>query len=152
MNTTETSGAYTLELTHTFRARREEVFAAWTEAEQLVQWFGSLGSKTTDAKVDLRIGGEYRLAMTLADGRQIVLYGTFREVNAPEKLVYTWEADGPDMGDIRNTLVTVEFQARGEWTDLRLHHEALPNRPACERHEQGWKGCFENLTRYMKSK
>ena len=150
MNTAAESDTYSLELTHTFSAPRDEVFAAWTEGDQLMQWFGSEGSKTTNAKVDLRVGGGYRMEMTLADGQKIAVRGAFREVSVPEKLVYTWEVDAHDMGDIRNSLVTVVFEERGEWTDLRLRHEALPDQPACERHEQGWKGCFESLTKHMK--
>jgi len=150
MNTTAESDTHSLELTHTFSAPRDEVFAAWTQAEQLVQWFGSQGSKTTHAEVDLRVGGGYRMEMILAEGQKFAVYGTFREVSAPEKLVYTWEFDTPELGQVRNSLVTVVFEERGEWTDLRLRHEALPDQPTCERHEQGWKGCFESLAGHMK--
>ncbi len=61
MNAAAESDTYSLELTHTFSAPRDEVSAAWTQAEQLVQWFGSQGSKTTHAEVDLRVGGGYRM-------------------------------------------------------------------------------------------
>ena len=44
-------------------APREEVFRAWTEPEQLKQWWGPGGYTTQYAEVDLRAGGRYLLVM-----------------------------------------------------------------------------------------
>ncbi|MHC4406373.1 MAG: SRPBCC family protein [Planctomycetota bacterium] len=140
---------YELELTHTFSAPRDEVFQAWTQAEQLIQWFGSHGSKVMDAKVDLRVGGQYHINIRLVEGQKVLVHGTFRQVRVPERLVYTWSVDAPDVGDVRESLVTVEFRERGQRTDLSLRHEALPDEAARERHQQGWKGCFESLAAHV---
>ncbi len=49
-------------LTRRLRARPEKVYAAWTQAEQLMQWFGPPNMKpaTLDAELDVRTGGRYR--------------------------------------------------------------------------------------------
>lgn len=150
MTAAQESAAYNVELTHTFNAPRDEVFAAWTEAEQLVQWFGSHGSEVTGAAVDLRVGGAWHMDITLIEGEKIKVHGTFREIVVPQRLVYTWFVDGPRVGGIKDTLVTVEFRARGDWTDLSLRHEALPDEPARERHAQGWAGCCQSLEEHLK--
>ncbi len=151
MTATQESETCSLELTHTFNAPREEVCNAWTEGEQILQWFGSKGSKTLEATVDLRVGGEWSMTHRLANGQKITIHGTFREVVVPEKLVYTWSYSAPELGEVRDSVVTVEFRQRGEWTDLSLHHESLPDQAACDRHEEGWKGCFESLDSHVQT-
>jgi uncharacterized protein YndB with AHSA1/START domain len=51
-----------LTLGRTFAARREHVFAAWTEPEQIKQWFGPDTCKVLEAYVDLRVGGSITFA------------------------------------------------------------------------------------------
>ncbi len=151
MTATQQAETYSLELTHTFSAPRDTVFNAWTEGEQILQWFGSEASKTLEATVDLRVGGEWSMTLRLANGQRITFHGAFREVVVPEKLVYTWSYSTPELGVVRDSVVTVEFRERGEWTELSLRHEALPDQAACDRHEEGWKGCFESLESHMKT-
>ena len=81
----------TLRLTRTFAAPRKKIFRAWTEPEALKKWWGPEGYATPLAEVDLRVGGRYRLGMRkLPKGDLFYLVGTYREVQPPEKLVYTW--------------------------------------------------------------
>lgn len=85
-----------LEIRRTFEAPREKVFEAWTLPEALTQWWGPEGYATPSAEVDLRPGGRYRLGMKkLPDGEIFYLSGAYREVRAPEKLVYTWRWNTP---------------------------------------------------------
>ena len=93
MTATESQSTFSLDLQHTFSDPRERVFDAWTQPDQLVQWFGSPGSKTTNAEVDLRVGGAYSLTIETAQFGLVRVFGIFREVSAPEKLVYTWCVD-----------------------------------------------------------
>jgi uncharacterized protein YndB with AHSA1/START domain len=72
-------------------APREEVFRAWTEPEKLKQWWSPGGYTTKYAEVDLRTGGRYLLVMQPPDGEPFHLAGTYREIVAPERLVYTWK-------------------------------------------------------------
>ena len=151
MTATESQSTFSLDLQHTFSDPRERVFDAWTQPDQLVQWFGSPGSKTTNAEVDLRVGGAYSLTIETAQFGLVRVFGIFREVSAPEKLVYTWCVDPSPGVPVRDSLVTVEFSARGEWTDVALRHEALPDEETRRRHNDGWNGCFEGLAGYLQA-
>lgn len=73
--------------------------------------------------------------------------GTYREVDPPKRLAYTWrwESD-PDSPD---TLVTVEFRDRGGSTDVVLTHELFPNEEARRQHDQGWTACLEKLAQLV---
>ncbi len=78
-----------LSITRTFAAPRERVFQAWTDPEELKKWWGPDGYTTPSAEVDLKVGGSYRFAMKPPGGEVFFLSGEYREVRAPEKLVYT---------------------------------------------------------------
>jgi uncharacterized protein YndB with AHSA1/START domain len=133
-----------LQLTRTFAASRDQVFRAWTEPEQLKQWWGPPGYEALVVEVDLRAGGRYRIGMReLPSGEVFYLSGVYEEVQPPERLVYTWrwEAESADS----ETRVTVEFRDRGRATEVVLTHEMFPTRPARDQHQAGWTGCLEKF-------
>ena len=138
----------TLRLTRVFAAPREKVFRAWTSPEALTQWWGPPGHGTASAEVDLRAGGRYRLGMRkLPDGAIFYLSGAYREVKAPERLVYTWRWEAePEYGE---TVVTVEFRDRGTSTEVVLTHELFPTETLREQHGQGWSGCLDRLAELL---
>jgi len=133
-------------LTRTFAAPREKVFRAWTDPEELKKWWGPVGYATPIAKVGLRVGGKYRLGMRkLPDGKIFHLSGTYREVRASEKLVYTWFWENePELGE---TLVTVEFRARSSSTEVVVTHELFPNQKMRDDHYKGLNSCLNRLSR-----
>lgn len=134
-----------LELKRVFTAPREKVFQAWTTPEALKKWWGPEGYETPIAEVDLRVGGRYRLGMRkLPDGEVFYLLGAFREVTAPERLVYTWSWEGAhaEMGE---TLVTVEFRTAGQSTEVILTHELFPDEATRDEHVKGWSSCLDRL-------
>jgi len=135
---------HVLEIERTFDAPAEEVFEAWTSGEVLRRWFhGDPEWETPTAEVDLRVGGRYRIDMRAPDGTLHRVTGTYREVDPPNRLVYTWQWETTP--GATETLVTVEFHDRAGRTEVVLTHERLPDAEARARHEHGWNGCFEKL-------
>lgn len=149
MTTQETRSEITLNLTRTYSAPREEVFRAWTEPEALKRWFAPSDEFSTPiAEVDLRVGGAYRIGMKPPDQEDMfIVVGTYREVQPPERLVFTWSWEqGMDVGE---TLVTVEFHDREGSTEVVLTHELFPNEQARDKHNEGWSGCLERLEKIL---
>lgn len=139
----------TLQLTRTFTATREEVFRAWTDPEALKQWWlPGEGFSLPSAEIDLRVGGRYRLTMRNSQGELFYLGGTYREVRPPERLVYTWRWEHTEM-DVGDTLVTVDFRARGNSTEVAITHELFPSGALRDRHDVGWSACLERLARVV---
>ena len=147
-----------LQLTRVFDAPRELVFAAWTDANQFAQWFGAAacgGSSLRSVKVDARIGGKYRLQVQKPDGEFFTSVGVYREVKPSEKLVFTWqfEKDGSsdDYEEVEppEMLVTVEFKARGQQTELTLTHEKFASVESRDRHNEGWIRCLDSLGKFV---
>lgn len=131
-------------LRRTFAAPRERVFQAWTEPEALRKWLSPAGCSTPVAEVDLRVGGKYRIGMQFPHEEVFYVSGIYRTVQPPEKLVFTWRWEKPEM-DFGETLVTVEFHARGDATEVILTHEHFPTRDVSEQHSQGWSEIFDKL-------
>ena len=48
----------TLVMTHTFDATPERLFAAWTDPDQFMQWFGPHGMTNTHCRFDLRVAAD----------------------------------------------------------------------------------------------
>ena len=77
-----------------FAAPRALVWDAWTQPEQLAQWWGKRGWSTPAERIelDLRPGGTFALtSVSDADGSEMTLRAVYREVVAPERIA--WESD-----------------------------------------------------------
>jgi uncharacterized protein YndB with AHSA1/START domain len=99
-------------------APRELVFAAWTDPEQVVQWWGPRGFTTTSHEMSVTPGGVWRFVMHGPDGRDYKNKIIFTEVVKPERLVYRHAGEG-EHEDVRFH-VTVTFQAQGRKTLLTM--------------------------------
>jgi uncharacterized protein YndB with AHSA1/START domain len=141
-----------LETNRTIRTTREKAYRAWTDPRQLKKWFAVSEVFTTPiAEVDLKVGGRYRLGMKApGDNPILVVGGEYQEITPPERLVFTWRWETADPNELE-TLVTVEFIAGDEGTEIRLKHERFTDIASRDRHGEGWAGCFDNLERLFEN-
>ncbi len=147
----KTQSAVALQVTRTFSAPRDRVFRAWTEAAAIRNWFiePTGGEWTEEPRVDARPGGNYRLAGR-SGGKSWCIHGVYREVEPPKRLVFTWLwEDYPNPGESGDTLVTVEFRARGPETEVVLTHEGFANESARRDHTTGWQECFDAIAKLL---
>jgi len=57
-----------LTITRRLRASPQKVYAAWTNAEKLIQWFAAQAKPgSVKADLDVRVGGRYRISFTNQD-------------------------------------------------------------------------------------
>jgi uncharacterized protein YndB with AHSA1/START domain len=136
----------TLVVRKTIRASAERLYTAWTDPAQLKLWWGPRGVQCTAAEIDLRIGGRYRIANQFPDGKILWITGKFESIEAPRKLVYTWQLEAQTNSFER---VTVQFEPRGHETEVIVTHELIPNEGLRDMHQQGWIGCLDGLANYL---
>jgi uncharacterized protein YndB with AHSA1/START domain len=124
-----------------------KVYAAWTDPEQVKHWMGP-SDDFGEAQVtsDLRVGGRYRIVMPAPDGTLHKVGGAYREIVPNKKLVYTWAWESTPE---RESLVTVEFKATANGTELVVTHEQFADAEARDKHQHGWNGCIERFGRYL---
>ena len=121
-----------LQMKRTFQAPRERVFRAWTDPKELAQWFhASPDYSTLVPEMDLRVGGKYRMEMHHKGGNVHRLGGTYREIEPPEKVVFTWRWEADPNAD--ESLVTVEFRDLGQSTEILPFARAICRAPRSAR-------------------
>ncbi len=137
-----------LTLRRKLSAPAEKVFAAWTDPEKIIHWFGP--AETADGSVradmDVRVGGRFRISFRDQDGEYHEVGGTYREVVPNERLVFSWAWHSTPE---RESLVTITLKPDGDATMLTLHHERFFDEKARDGHERGWTGTLEKLARYL---
>ena len=138
---------------------RAKVFAAWTQKELLEQWMcrDVPTQRAEYVELDVRPGRRYVIEIKLPAGEMYRGEGIFREVKAPEKLVFTWSWKKAEPDGSRTemhpgspeTQVTVEFLARGDSTEVVLTHGLFSSTKLRDEHNGGWNGCFDVLARIL---
>ena len=102
----------------------------------------------TRAETDPRVGGAFRIVM-VGDESSIVASGTYREIDRPRRLVFTWSS--PDTR-LRDTIVTVTFQPSSNGTVVEIHQVGLPDEDARTSHYEGWSDVLRELGRTTHAK
>jgi uncharacterized protein YndB with AHSA1/START domain len=133
-------------ITRTVPAPREEVFRAWTDPERLKEWFGPGEFTIPEADLDVRPGGEYLIVMEAPDGNRLRLKGAYREIEPPERLVFTWSW-GLMWDGAQDSLVTVEFHTAGDATEVVLTHGDFETAEELAPYGSGWESGLDKLGR-----
>lgn len=152
MATTGTSPETAVQIKRTFAAPREKVFQAWIDPRLMSRWFlrPTAQHEPRMLLLDARPGGRYRFEVVSPEnGNLYQLTGAFREVQPPERLVFTWRWE--NQPDFPESVVTVEFRQIGasDFTEVTVNHALLPE-AARENHRKGWMGCFDLLESALK--
>jgi uncharacterized protein YndB with AHSA1/START domain len=139
----------TVRIERTFQAPAEAVFEAWTSEEVIRRWWqAERGWETSEAEVDLRVGGAVRVVMRDPDkDEEYGGGGTYTEVDPPNRLAFTWIWDG----DTRRTLIELDFEESAGATTVRLTHSGLWDEEAVRSHEHGWGNVLDNLGRDLEA-
>ena len=139
-----------LKIIRVFDAPRRIVFKAWTDPEQLARWWGPRGFSNPLGEVDTRPGRAIRIIMRAPDGASHEMRGVFREINEPERLVFTNRAIGARGETLLEGLTTVSFTEEEGKTTLTLDTSAVALLPEARAMlngmNDGWNQSLERLT------
>jgi uncharacterized protein YndB with AHSA1/START domain len=154
-------------ISRVFDAPRDLLWQCFTQPERMKEWWGPKGSTIVSSKMDFRVGGIYHGAMRAGDGPVMWAKFVYREIVAPERLVWVHsfsdEAGGLTRHPLSPTwplemLTTVTFaEEPGGKTEVTLRWSPL-NATAEEQatfnaaHDSmrgGWGGTFERLDAYL---
>jgi uncharacterized protein YndB with AHSA1/START domain len=104
-----------LVLTRQFDAPREKVFRAYSDCKHLKNWWGPRTWPLTQCKMDFRVGGKWHYCMTGPDGTEAWGLMIYKEIVAPERIVYEdhfSDKDGNQNKELPTTVATTEFQEK----------------------------------------
>ncbi len=135
-----------VDVTRVFDAPREAVFAAFTDPEQVMQWWGPehFDVPRDSVTIDLREGGRYDLTMVqTAGGQEYPVRQEILEVSSPELLILRHEPM-PDFGMLEAIDTRIEFHDEGGATRVEItsgpyNAEMGPNA------QMGWEQQLDKL-------
>ncbi|WP_256003781.1 SRPBCC family protein [Pedobacter deserti] len=120
-------------ITHLFNAPVELVFRAWTDAEQLKQWYAPDGCTVEFKNLDVREGGHFLSCIHDPVYGECWVKGVYLEVVPNEKLVQTMvmsdengnSVSSVDAGKVEDwpeeQVTTITFEAVGMQTKVSIH-------------------------------
>jgi uncharacterized protein YndB with AHSA1/START domain len=156
-------------ISRVFDAPRRRVWQAFTELERLKHWWGPKGFAWMSGTLELRPGGVFLYGMRSPDGHEIWGKWVFREIVAPERLVFVLSFADPATGHpVRHpmsptwplemlsaatfadqagkTLLTTRVAAINPSEEERRTFEA-----GFESMNQGYGGTWDKLADYLKT-
>jgi uncharacterized protein YndB with AHSA1/START domain len=144
-----------LVITRTFDAPRELVYKAFTDPDQIAQWFGPVGwSVPRDTvSIDARSGGHQRMTMVSDDDPEMTspVDATFTEVIENELLVGTERWEGvPGEQPPGEMTARIEFHDEGGKTRVVIRQGPYTE-TMVDMARQGWESSFTKLDTLLAS-
>ncbi len=152
--------------TRTFDAPRDTVWKAWTDRAARTQWWQPMGTPLEVKTYDVSPGGVMHYAMNMPNGGKWWGLFTYREVEAPSRLVYVNSSSDENGGITRpsfnaqwplEVLTTVTFIDHGGKTDVKLEgvplnatdEECVAFEGGIDQMQKAFGGTFGQLETYL---
>jgi uncharacterized protein YndB with AHSA1/START domain len=128
-------------ITHLFDAPREVVFQAWTDPEQLKQWYAPDGCSIEFKSIDTTQGGSFHSCIHDPVHGECWVKGTYQEVLPDQKLVFTMVMSDEAGNSVSSVtagktedwpeaqITTVTFESIGQQTKVSIH-QTVPEEEA----------------------
>ncbi|WP_248928016.1 SRPBCC family protein [Paenibacillus hamazuiensis] len=134
-------------ITRTLNVRRDLVWRAWTEKNELAAWLPS--TPLESISFDVREGGRYRYTMVnVKTGEEYHTGGVFLDVVPFERLVFTW--GHPDAPIEDSPVVTLTLTAQGDRTEMIFHLRGLAGQPGDKFFYDGWSNALDDLMTHLR--
>ncbi len=132
-----------------FPTTAARLFDAWTQPQQLRQWFGTDPNDLLDIQIDLREGGAWRFVMRCSEGKEEFLEGRYLEILPGKRLAFSWSHNvrTPE-GEHQRTppsCVTICFEPIGAATRMTLEHREIASDSGRLGVRKGWLTSFQTL-------
>jgi uncharacterized protein YndB with AHSA1/START domain len=136
-----------LTFTRRLNASPAKVYAAWTDPQKIIQWFGRADARrdSFQADIDPKVGGRFRVSFS-TEQEYYQVGGVYREVVPNRLLVFSWAWHSTPE---RESQVTVSLQPDGDGTLMTVHHEQLFDSAARDGHERGWMASLDQLEKCL---
>lgn len=132
-----------LKVETTVAAPIEQVWRAYTAPADILKWNAASDDwHTTEATVDLRVGGTFSSRMEAKDGSMgFDFAGTYTEIVEHKRIAYTF-------GDRK---AEVEFVPAAKGVTVRVVFDAESTYPV-EQQQGGWQSILDNFSRYVEAR
>ena len=124
------------------KAPIENVWHAYTTPEDIIQWNAASDDwHTTNATVDLRVGGAFSSRMEAKDGSMgFDFAGTYTKIVKHELIEYSFD----------NRAARIEFADSPKGVRVRITFDSEPVN-SIEVQREGWQAILNSFTRYVEA-
>jgi uncharacterized protein YndB with AHSA1/START domain len=130
------------------KATPEKVYRAFTEANAYASWIPPYGFLCVVHKMDVRIGGEYKMSfINFSTGKGHSFGGKILEMKPNEFLKYTDKFDDPNLPGEMITSIWLKKVSCG--TELKVIQEGIPAAIPPEMCYLGWQESLEKLAKLV---
>ena len=147
-------------LTRDIAASPSLIWRAWTDPDQLKQWWAPAPLTTPECELEVRPGGLFRTLMRAPDGTEYPTQGCFLDLVENERIVFTdaltagWR---PAEKPFFTAIISLATHGAGTRYTARAMHRNVSDRKTHEDmgFHEGWGICTDqlaNLVAEMKSK
>ena len=134
-------------LNRVLEAPRAMVFRAFVDPERMKLWWAPRGFSLLSCALDLREGGAWRMRIRSDETGAIQTEaGIYREIRAPERLVFTPSWIRSNRTLTPTTVVTVAFAEQDGRTKVSFTQADFHSDEYCRSHEAGWPSSFSHLS------
>jgi uncharacterized protein YndB with AHSA1/START domain len=137
-------------MTREFDAPRDLVFEAHTSCEHMSRWWGPRKYEFDSCEIDFRPGGKWRIVHRGPDDERYGFRGEYREIDRPERIVWTFEFEG-FAGNVSVETLTLEERDGRTTMTARSVYDTVEARDAMINSgmEEGARETMERLDEYL---
>jgi len=136
-----------LNVSKQFNCSKEVLYRAWTEPEQLKQWWKPMGNRLTDVVNNIKEGGEVKYMF--ADNR-LTIEGKYEKVQGHDILEYTWNwhMSTEPIPDAPYKL-SVRFEGGENNSTISVTQTGFKDDESVKPQQQGWEKGLQQLHDYL---
>ncbi len=134
-----------------FSVSPERLFAAVTEAEQTLAWYGPEGCTCPEGQTDFTKTGPWYAVIISSDGTRYKMSGQITHVTPPRSVGYTWgwhddqDQRGPE------SFVTLTVEPTNTGSRLIVDHRGLGDDEIGADHTKGWTSSLVSLGGFLET-
>ena len=143
----QTEPNHSVQIEWNFSHPPAKVWQAWTDPSIAQLWFGSdPAGKVLDASFDVRVNGSFSVTFVNSDGTEFTCQGVYQEIDAPNRLVFTWGwTNQPEV----NELITLQFAPAEGGTSMLFEQSNIDLGTALHNYAEGWQSTFQKLEKAL---
>jgi len=137
-----------------FPVSPERLYQAWTDPDDISQWFGAAPDSVSTAELDTRPGGTWRIRFDSGASEPGWLEGEYVELEPFSRIVFSWRhmqgVNGGEPIASPESRVSITLSGTKRLTTLTLRHEGISSDSARQNVGSAWVSSFERLGASMK--
>jgi uncharacterized protein YndB with AHSA1/START domain len=147
----ESTGQSSIQASKSFKTPVSALYQAWTDAEQLKQWWKPMGLTLNNVENEITEGGKVTYHFSGDEGTSLTIEGSYQEVKPNERLVYTWNWQLPDEKLNSAYKLEVAFEGSAEESSISITQTEEEQQESVKPKESAWDDQLSKLAQFLES-